>query len=75
MKYNFKNFLNGCVLKIVKRWHMYKSAIIPSVYLGNKMNELVLLPPTSRFLDVYRKYKKSYTASESSQPTQKLPLF
>lgn len=54
---------------------MYKSAIIPSVYLGNKMNELVLLPPTSRFLDVYRKYKKSYTASESSQPTQKLPLF
>ena len=54
---------------------MYKSAIIPSVYLGNKMNELMLLPPTSRFLDVYRKYKKSYTPSESSQPTQKLPLF
>lgn len=54
---------------------MYKSAIIPSVYLGNKMNELVLPSPTSRFLDVYHKYKRSYTPYESSEPTQQLPLF
>ena len=36
---------------------MYKIAIIPSVYLGNKMNELVLPSPASRFLGVYHKYK------------------